>query len=313
MPVEVIKEKWVSRVNEVSLGSSKVVKVGGQNCLPFMFQDGEIPNSPVIAMEVLDMEPGEWPDTLKAAFGNSLKDPCEWAKRCVNDFGADLICLVLESTNPETKNASPDKAAETVTKLLKTVNAPLIIVGSGDKQKDNEVLVKCSQAAKGENCLLGMAGQDNYKTLTAACIADGHSIIAESPIDINIAKQVNILITDMGFNPARIAMHPTSSALGYGMEYVYSIMERGRLAALTGDKMLAMPFIVFLGSEVWKVKEAVAGEKDTPEWGDALMRGPLWEATTAACLLQAGADILVMRHPDAVKNVSSIIRQLTKK
>lgn len=305
MAVEIIKEKWTNKVNELVIGAAKeqggtrsrVIKVGGESSLPFMFQEGDMPNRPVVAMEVWDIEPKEWPDVLKTPFGDSLKDPCEWALRCVNDFGADLICLALEGTSPESKNSSPQEAAETVKKVLKAVGVPLIILGSGDKQKDNEVLAKCSQAAKGENCLFGVATQDNYKTLTVSCMADGHSIIAESPIDINIAKQVNILITDMGFNPNKIAMHPTTGALGYGMEYVYSIMERGRLAALMGDKMLSMPFILFVGTEAWRVKEAT----------------PLWEATTAVCMLQAGADILVMRHPDAVKGVKNTIEQLMKK
>jgi len=304
MPVEVIREKWTNKINELTLGAakaeggtrSKVIKVGGESCLPFNFQEGEMPNRPVIAMEVLDIEPKEWPDALKTPFGKALKDPCELAAKCVDDFGADLICLTLEGANPEAHNFSSDEAAQTVKNVLKAVNVPLIIMGSGDKQKDNEVLSKCSQAAKGENCLFGAAAQDNYKTLAASCMADGHSIIAESPIDINIAKQVNILITDMGFNTNKIAMHPTTAALGYGMEYVYSIMERGRLAALMGDKMLSMPFIVFVGAEVWRVKEASS----------------IWEATTAVSMLQAGADILVMRHPEAVKAAKELIGQLIK-
>lgn len=321
MAVEIVKEKWVNKVNELILGATKeqggtrsrALKVGQESCLPFIFQEGDMPNRPVIAMEVWDIEPAEWPDVLKAPFGNSLKDPCEWAKKCVGDFKADLICLALESANPELRNSSPKEVAETLKKVLKAVDVPLIVLGCGDKQKDNEVLSQCSQAAKGENCLFGVATQDNYKTLAASCMADGHSIIAESPIDINIAKQVNILITDMGFSVNKIAMHPTTGALGYGMEYVYSIMERGRLAALMGDKMLSMPFVLFVGSEVWRVKETKATGKEVPEWGDLAKRGPLWEATTAICMLQAGADILAMRHPDAVKGVKDIIEQLMKK
>ncbi|MCM8782339.1 MAG: CO dehydrogenase/acetyl-CoA synthase subunit delta [Candidatus Omnitrophica bacterium] len=321
MAIEIVKEKWTNKVNELILGAtkeqggsrSKALKVGGENCLPFMFQEGEMPNRPLVCMEVWDIEPTQWPDVLKAPFGNSLKDPCEWAKRCVGDFGADLICLALEGTNPESRNFSPKEAAETLKKVLNAVDVPLIVLGSGDKQKDNEVLSQCSQSAKGENCLFGVATQDNYKTLVASCMADGHSIIAESPIDINIAKQVNILITDTGFPADKIAMHPTTASLGYGMEYVYSIMERGRLAALMGDKMLSMPFILFVGAEVWRVKETKVTEKEAPEWGDLTKRGPLWEATTAICMLQAGADILVMRHPEAVKSVKDIIDQLMKK
>ena len=169
---------------------------------------------------------------------------------------------------------------------------------------------KCCQAAKGKNCLFGLATEDNYKTLTVSCMADGHSIIAESPIDINIAKQVNILITDMGFDAKRIVMHPTTASLGYGMEYVYSIMERARLAALNGDKMLAMPFILFVGQEVWRVKEA---KEEEPGWGDVAKRGHLWEMTTAINMLHAGADILVMRHPQALKDTKRAIERLMKK
>lgn len=321
MAVEILKEKWVNQVTELSIGATKeeggtrstVVKAGGENTLPFMFQEGQMPNRPVIAMEVWDTEPTEWPNALKAPFGDAIKDPCTWAKKCVDDFKADLICLNLKSTHSDIKNASPKEAAETVKKVLNAVSVPLIIVGAGDKQKDSEVLAACSQAAKGENCLLGVATQEDYKTLTVSCMADGHAIVAQSPIDINIAKQVNILITDMGFDAKKIAIDPTAGALGYGMEYVYSIMERARLAALMGDKMLAMPFILFVGQEVWRVKEAMADEKEFPDWGDVSKRGPLWEATTAVSMLQAGADILVMKHPEAVREVRSTIDQLMKK
>lgn len=196
--------------------------------------------------------------------------------------------------------------------MLKEISTPLIIIGSGDKEKDNDVLARCSQATKGENCLFGLAAQDNFKTLVASCMADDHCIIADSPIDINIAKQVNILITDMGFKPEKIAMHPSTAALGYGMEYVYSIMERSRLAAFVGDKMLAMPFIIFVGQEAWKVKEAAANVADEPGWGDERMRGPLWEAATAVAMLHAGADILVMRHPEAVATVKRSIDSMMK-
>lgn len=318
MAVEIIKEKWTNKINELTLGAtkeqggtrSKALKVGGESTLPFMFQEGEMPNRPLTAMEVWDVEPAEWPDILRKPFGDSLKNPAEWAKKCLNDFKTDLICLVLKSTSPEYGDTTPQQAADTLKKVLEAVDVPLIVTGSQDKQKDSDVLAQCSQAAKGENCLFGMAFQDSYKTLTASCMADGHSIIAESPIDINIAKQVNILIADMGFDAAKIAMHPSTGALGYGMEYVYSIMERSRLAALMGDKMLSMPFILFVGQEVWKIKETTADEKEQPGWGELTKRAVLWETVTATTMLQAGADILVMRHPEAVKYTKAAIGEL---
>ena len=188
---------------------------------------------------------------------------------------------------------------------------PLIIWGCDDDPKDNEVLPVISQALAGEKCLLGMASQENYKTLVASCLADGHSLLGLSPLDINIAKQVNILVSDMGLPPERIVMYPTTGALGYGMEYTYSIMERGRLAALAGDKMLAMPVFCVVGPESWKAKEAKASEEEFPQWGSAGERGILWEGVTATALLQAGADILLMRHPKAVEIARAALRDLT--
>jgi len=194
--------------------------------------------------------------------------------------------------------------------LLKKVDVPLVILGSGDDVKDNLVLPAVAQAAKGERCLIGSAVQDNYKTLAAAVLADGHNIIAESPIDINIAKQLNILISDMGLGIERIVINPTIGALGYGLEYAYSIMERVRLAALSGDKTVATPFICLVAQESWRAKEAKATIDEFPSWGAQSERGIIWEIITATSLIQAGADLLVMRHPKAVEKVNKYIDEL---
>ena len=299
MPLELVKEKYNGAINAVEIGGfgAKTVKVGGETCMPFLFGEGAMPNAPIVALEVLDMKPDDWPEHVTDAFGPAIEDPVKWAAACVNDSGAKALCVRLQSIHPDFGGRSADEAIATLRSILREANAPLIVVGCGDDERDNDVLPKVSQALKGENCLFGIATQANYKTLAATCLADKHSIIAESPIDINIAKQVNILITDMGFDPARIVMHPTTTSLGYGMEYVYSIMERGRLAAFMGDRMLAMPFILFVGQEVWKTKEAKASR----------VQGVNWEMTTSVALLQAGADILVMRHPDAAQSVAKYI------
>ena len=299
MPVEIVKEKYSNPINTVEIGSgAKAVKIGGESTLPFLFDEGSMPNAPIVAPEILDCEPAEWPESLKGPFGDSMKDPVRWASKCVKDFSAKILCVRLQSTHPDYGGKSADHVIPIVNAIAKSAGVPLIIIGGGDDERDNDVLPKVSQALKGENCLFGIATQNNYKTLAATCLADGHSIIAESPIDINIAKQVNILISDMGFDPARIVMHPTTTSLGYGMEYVYSIMERGRLAAFIGDKMLAMPFVLFVGSEVWKTKES-------KESGAA--QGINWEVATAVSMLQAGADLLVMRHPDAARTITKYI------
>ena len=304
MAIELVKDKYNAKISTVEIGrrAYAAVKIGGEGAMPFLFREGAIPNAPVVALEILDCEPTDWPQALKEPFGKSMTKPVEWAKKCVSNFGAKALCIRLESIHPDYGNASADKAVVTLKTILNETKVPLIVTGCGNDEKDNEVLPKISQALKDENVLLGVATQNNYKTLAATCLADGHSIIAESPIDINIAKQLNILITDMGFDPSRIVMHPTTASLGYGMEYAYSIMERARLAAFIGDKMLSMPFIVFVGSESWKTKEA-------KDFGP--VQGINWEITTAVLMIMAGAGLIVVRHPDTAGAVAKYVKMLT--
>lgn len=300
MATQVILEKWPGKIHEVNIGTAKI---GGETTLPFLFKEGAMPNKPRIAFEVWDIEPQDFPPALVKAFGKSLKDPFLWLDRCVKDFKAEMICVRLQGTHPDFGDKGAGEAAKFISEVIKKTSLPLIITGSGDDAKDNMVLPACSEAAKGKACLIGSAVQDNYKTLAAACLADGHSIIAESPIDINIAKQLNILISDMGLPLERIVVNPTIGALGYGLEYAYSIMERARLAGLSGDKTIASAFICFVGQEAWRAKEAkVEDEK----------QGIAWEMVTATALLQAGADLLVMRHPVAVEKVSNYIESLMR-
>jgi acetyl-CoA decarbonylase/synthase complex subunit delta len=309
--MELLRDKWTGKIAEVTIGSGdKAVTIGGETTMPFLLNEGQVPNRPRIAMEVWDVAPADWADSLKAALGDEISDPAAWAAKCASEFGAELIALRLMGAHAEYGDKPADEVARTIKTVLDATGLPLIIRGCGDDEKDNEILPVCSQAAKGANALLGMATQDSYKTLTASCLADGHAIITDSPIDINIAKQVNILVTDMGFDQSRIVMHPSTAALGYGMEYVYSIMERARIAALADDRMLAMPFVLFPGEECWRVKEAKGSNQEHPDWGDQQTRGPVWEETTAACMLQAGADLLVMRHPGAVANTRKLIDKL---
>jgi len=313
-------EKWSGKVNEVTIGATneeggtraKTIKVGGENTLPFLHFEGEFVNSPVVAMEVWDMEPPNWPDILKEEFKDCLNDPVSWTKKAIEEFGMDLICLRLFSTHPDAKDTSPEEAARTVEKLLRKVKIPLIIIGGYSIQKDGDVLLRVSHIVKGENCLLGIAVQENYKTVTGACISGGHSIIAETPIDINLAKQLNILISDMGFPPEKIVIHPATGGLGYGLEYTYSIIERTRLAALGGGRMLSQPIISFVGQECWRIKETKTSQEEMPLWGKLKERAILWEVTTAIAFLNAGTDILVMNHPQAIRSVKETIKELMK-
>jgi acetyl-CoA decarbonylase/synthase complex subunit delta len=318
MAAELMLEKWSGAVSVITIGASKeeggsrakVIKVGGQKTLPFLFKEADLPYKPVIAFEIWDIKPPEWPIELEKTYADVSADPLAWAEKCVRDYKAQLLCVRLQGAHPDFGNKTPEAEGKLVGQLLKKVDVPLIILGCGDDTKDNLVLPACCQAAKSERCLVGSAVQDNYKTLTAAVLADGHNIIAESPIDINIAKQLNILISDMGLPLERIVINPTIGGLGYGLEYAYSIMERARLAALAGDKTMALPFICLIGQESWRAKEAKASEQEFPSWGQASPRGIIWEAVTATALIQAGADILVMRHPKAIEKVNRYIEKL---
>jgi len=317
MAAELI-DKWPQAVSVVNIGATKeeggsrssIIQIGGEASLPFLFKEGAIPHKPRIAFEIWDIAPQDWPEELSQAYVDVLKEPLAWAQKAVSEYHAELLCLKLQGAHPDFGNKTPDQEAKLVSELLKKVSVPLIIMGCGDDAKDNSVLPACCEAAKGERCLVGEAGQDNYKTLVAGVLADGHNIIAQSPIDINIAKQLNILISDMGLPLERIVINPTIGALGYGLEYAYSIMERARLAALAGDKAMASPFICFVGQESWRTKEAKASISEFPLWGSQLERGIIWEVMTAGALLQSGADILVMRHPVAIEKVNKYIEEL---
>ncbi len=315
MPFEMPVEKWSSAVNPVTLGAtreqggtrSSVVTIGGDTGLPFLSFEGKTPNRPAVAMEVLDAPPQDIPLALEEVLGDVMADPAAWARRCVEQFHAEMIAVRLTGAHPDRENRTPEDCAQVVKSVLEAVSVPLIIWGCGQPDKDNEVMPRVSEAAKGENCLLGTATQDNYKTITASCLADGHKLITEAPLDINIQKQVNILVTDAGMDPSRIVMYQATGGLGYGMEYAYSIMERTRLAALGGDRMLSMPMLALVGSECWKAKEAKLAEEASPGWGNAEQRGVLWEAATAACFLHGGTHLFVMWHPRAVEQVRGLI------
>jgi acetyl-CoA decarbonylase/synthase complex subunit delta len=317
MAVPDVKEKWTHKINEVTIGATKdeggtrgkTVTVGGATALPFMTFEGEIPNKPVIAGYVADAVP-DWPDVLKNAIGNEINSPVEWAQKCVSELGAEMISLKLISADPNIKDSKPEECAQTVKDVLAAVDVPLIIWGCGDEDKDNLILPECSQAAKGENCLIGSAKEQNYRTIVAICNADGHKIISEAPCDINLGKQVNILLQDADYDLKNVIGYQTTAALGYGFDYVYTILERARITGLQGDNLMAVPQLCDVGGETWRVKEAVADEDVLPGWGALDRRGVLWEAVCAGNYLQAGADILIMAHPEAIKLTQSTIEKL---
>lgn len=316
MSVPKIAESFKGSVMKVTLGATSqsggtrtsTVTIGGARNVVYGGTGDSSGEKPVIAIDVPDSAPDDWPEHLVQCYKDVLDSPSAWAKKCVEEFGADLICLKFDGIHPDKGDRNADHAVKVTKEVLEAVGVPLILWGCGNNEKDNQVMPKVSEAAKGEKCLIGPVSEDNYKSLTAIALADDHFLITSAPLDINIAKQVNILVSDMGFPLERIVTFQSTGALGYGIEYSYSIQERQRLATLSGDKMMAMPSISDVGNESWRAKEAKAA--DVPGWGDAVKRGPMWEAATAVCLLQAGTDILRMRHRQAVATVKNFINEL---
>ncbi|MEK7282155.1 MAG: acetyl-CoA decarbonylase/synthase complex subunit delta [Chloroflexota bacterium] len=310
--IEVPVEKWRGKVHEVKLGGNgrRSLTVGGEACLPFLKLDGSFPHSPVVAIEVQDRYPGDWAEPLLRAWGEVLKSPAAWAKKAA-ELGADLISLRLKSAHPEEGNTGAEQAKQVVAAVLEAVDLPLIVLGPEVAEKDNEVLVAASEVARGQRIALGDCMEKNYRTIAASCLADGHVAIAKTPIEINLAKQLNILLSDLGLSADAILMDPTTGALGYGLEYTYSVMERLRLAALSGDAMTAMPMLCTVGEESWRQKESKATEGIPLTWGAQEKRAILWEEITAVSLLQSGANILVLRHPQTIARVKEVIQRLT--
>jgi acetyl-CoA decarbonylase/synthase complex subunit delta len=286
-----------------------VVTVGGEKTLPFMHFEAEMPNPPAIAVEIKDRRPDDWSPLLLNAWGEVVDDPALWAK-AVEEIGADLIQLSLSLTDASGEATTPDAAVSAVKSVLGASGLPLLVFGPGQAEIDNELLVAVAEATKGENLVLGLCEDKNYRTIVATAMANDHLVSARTPMDVNLAKQLNILISDMDFPLERVLMDPTTGALGYGIEYGYSAMERLRLAALQGDKMTQLPMIVTPGFEAWKTKEAKVGEGVPNTWGEWEERSVNWEILTAITLLESGADILVLRHPESIKLIRTAIEDL---
>ncbi len=309
MAFEFYKESYTGSVREITLGDGdKAVTVGGETCYPFYQFEGDMPNKPKIAMEVWDMEPEDWPEAALKPFQDVVSDPAAWAKKCIDEFGAELIVLQLKSIDPNGNDASPEDAAATVKKVAEAIDVPLVIWGCASPQKDEDVLKQVSETCQDFNLAIGPVEDKNHKGIGAAAMGYGHTIVSSSPIDVNIAKQVNILLENLGMPMDRVVIDPTTGGLGYGLEYSYSVMERLRMAAMAqGDDKLQFPIINNLGNEVWKCKEAKLTADQEPTLGDPEKRGIMMESVGAISYLMAGSDILIMRHPEAIRMVKSYI------
>jgi len=312
MTFEIPKLDYSGSIKEVTLGGGdKAVTVGGETAYPFHLFEGEMPHRPRIAMEVYDVQPEDWAEAALEPFAGVSDDPVAWAKKCVDDYGAEMVCLQLVSTDPNGLDRGADEAAEVVKKVADAIDVPLIVWGTANHEKDTEVLRRVSEVCQGKNLILGPVEEGDYKKIGAAAIGYGHTVIASSPIDINLAKQLNILLGNLGVPDEKIIMDTTVSSIGYGLEYSYSVMERVRIAALTQqDERLQFPIICNIGRETWKSKEARIPTADDPKLGDARKRGILMEAMSTMVLLMAGGNVMIMRHPESIKLVRQMIEQL---
>lgn len=318
--VEIPKKKWTGQVREVVLGATeaeggtrgKTVTVGGEMTLPFLDFEAPMPNPPRIAVEIQNRRPSDWSPVLMDVWGAVMDDPATWAG-AVEDLDVDLVLLKINLTDAAGNETTVEQARTAVREVLDATTLPLIVFGPGQTDKDIELLVAVAEEATGERIVLGVCDDKNYKTIVAAALAHGHLVDGRTAMDVNLAKQLNILISDVGLPLDRVIMDPTTAALGYGVEYGYSAMERLRLAALQGDSMTQQPMLVTPGEEAWRMKEAKVGDDVPAQWGDWEERATTWETLTATTLVHSGADIVVLRHPESVRRIKDLIDKLWTK
>jgi len=298
-----VKESKTS-IRQVKLNN---LVLGGQTSLPFMHKENKFNSKPLVAVEIQTVLPDKYSGILKEAWGDCTKDPVLWAKNAV-EKDADILAVRFNIANCANHDQEIEKSIDQLSQILKTASIPVIIIGSDRDEVDIKLLPELAKAADRE-CTIGFINEDNYKEIIPVLKEYGHNVIARTPIDINLAKELNILITEMGFAPDKIIIDPNMGALGYGIDYAYSVIERIRLAAFDGDAMLNMPITAFVGIETWKTKEAKSGNVPE-EWGNIKTRAISWECITASSMLTAGADLIVLYHPDSIMYLKKFIEKV---
>jgi acetyl-CoA decarbonylase/synthase complex subunit delta len=312
MAFEIPKINYTGKIREVSIGvGQKAIKIGGEGCYPFYLFEGKMPNPPRVAFEVWDHEPQDWQDWAIEPFKDVIHDPVAWAKKCVDVYGAEIITLQLKSADPNGMNRDVEDVVAVVKNVVDAMDIPLIMWGCGNDEKDAALLRRVVEICEGKNVSIGPLAEKNYKQIGAMAIGYSQVVIASTPIDVNLAKQLNILLGNLGVQDEKIIVDPTTGGLGYGLEYSYSVIERDRMAALTQeDVKLQYPIVCNLAHEVWKTRETRLKRDDDPKLGDEKKRSILMESITAMSLLIAGADIVIMRHPEGVALVKDMIKEL---
>ncbi len=289
-------EPYKGEVKEVTIGpSEKAVKLGGEKTLPFHAFEGKEGAPVKFALEVYDVPPEGWSQHLISCYADVISDPVAWANKCIKTYGADLISLYLASLDSE--NYDVKKIAENVKKIAESISVPLIVMSVGDKDKDAKALVEISKVCAGKNLLMGPLVKENFEEIAKAALEGGHSIIPQSPLDINLCKELNVKLGKF-FPKDKMAIDPLSAAIGYGIDYSFSIFERlKQVAVIHNDEMMKNPIIANIGKDCWKTKEA---KEDKTQ-------GILWEALTTFTLIMAGANVVILRHPESLQLVKKLI------
>ena len=306
------QQPYRGRINAVTLGTGdKAIVIGGQNVLPFYTFDAEMPNAPKIGVEISDMA-SEWTAPALKEFYAGCATMADYAKKAETMEGADFLCLHFESADPNGANRSVEDCVADAKAVAEAVSMPIVIMGCKNIEKDGELFSKIAEALQGKNILVLSARSEDYKTVGASvALAYGQKVGAETADDINLAKQLNIMLKGLTVKPESIVMNVGTAAVGYGFEYVASTLDRIRLAALEqSDADLQMPIMSPVSPDAWSVKEATASEEDEPAWGNQEERGIAMEVSTAAANLTGGADAVIMRHPAAVATIRKFISEL---
>lgn len=311
MPFNQKPQKFNAKINTVTIGSGdKAVALGGNSTFPFYTFDAPTVNAPKVGVEISDLGQNS-SEGIKAYYADCA-NMGEVAKKAAAMEGADFVALLLEGGDPNGEDKPIDELIAIVKEVADAVDCPLVVEGCKNVEKDAELLPKVAEALQGKNVLIMSEKEENYKAIGAAAgLAYDQIVGAESAVDINLAKQLNVVTTQLGVNAQKIVMNVGSACAGYGYEYVVSTMDRIKGAALSqNDNMLQMPIITPVASETWSVKEAVASEADMPEWGPQEDRGIDMEIMTAAADLISGSDAVILRHPQSVATIAKMIKEL---
>ena len=312
MPFNQKPQKFNAKINTVTVGTGdKAVTIGGNSTFPFYTFDAPTENSPKIGVEITDMGLEDFSPGIKAYY-EGCTTMAEIAKKAAAMEGGDFVVLNLEGGDPNGVNKSTEELIAIVKEVADAIDCPLVVEGCKNVEKDAELLPKVAEALQGRNVIVMSEKEENYKAIGAAAgLAYNQIVGAESADDINLAKQLNVVTTQLGVDAKKIVMNVGTATVGYGYEYVVSTMDRIKGAALSqNDNMLQMPIITPVSSETWGVKESVATEEDMPEWGSEDERGIDMEVMTAAADLAAGSDAVILRHPESVKTIAKMIKAL---